>query len=87
MQELKCPNCGGATKAEGDKHICLGPCGGSFKFRDGDAKLVGVGEFEKLRTELDETKEEVKALREQIGGVEPDLDPEGEPGPDDKDEW
>ncbi len=65
--ELKCPNCGGPTRRDGDVWHCIGECGGSFKFRAGEAKLVGVGEFAKLRETTAALEREVKELREALG--------------------
>jgi len=53
-KELKCPNCGaGAVEKEGGGLVCPA-CGGTFTFREGEARLEGIGEYERLKGKVDQ---------------------------------
>lgn len=85
--ELKCPNCGTpAVAGEGGKVVCTG-CGGTFRFRAGEAKLEAVAEFDQLKKKVAEQDDEIRRLREQISGGSSNGDePDGQADDDDDDE-
>jgi len=60
-QELKCPNCGTAAAAGSAGKIVCSSCGGTFEFVAGEHKLAGVGDFDKLKSDVEDLKAKVAA--------------------------
>lgn len=73
-QELKCPNCGaGAVAKEGGGLVCTNrECGGSFTFQEGEARLKGVGEYEKLQGKVDKLEAHQAEIDELLGRAKPE---------------
>ena len=73
MADLKCPNCSGPVVAgkEGEMVCTSAACGGRFVWKDGDRKLAGVGDFDKLRGDVDQLRSDFASLK----GAQP-ADPE-----------
>lgn len=70
-EDLKCPNCGGATIDGGaGKRVC-GTCGGSFTFVAGEAKLTSVGELEKIKGSVEKHERQIEEIRKQLPGPTP----------------
>jgi hypothetical protein len=82
-KELSCPSCGPGTKChagESGKVICEN-CGGTFEYEAGEAKLKDVGQLERVTKDVDDLKEQVRALRKA-----PTTDPDRETLDQDPDE-
>jgi len=73
MADLKCPNCGSATVAGDDgRRICThSACGGSFVWKDGDARLVATGEYEALKGRVEQLEKRLTAPLVAASGPEP----------------
>lgn len=83
-RELKCPNCGAATVPKEDGSCVCAGCGGTFTFKDGEAHLTNVGEYDKLKGRVDhlETSQaEIAALLGQRPPRDPPYDPSDPPAP------
>lgn len=61
--ELKCPNCGMAAAAGAKGRIVCAGCGGTFEFVEGEHRLAGIGQFDKLT-------EQMKGLNERLDKLE-----------------
>jgi hypothetical protein len=63
MAQLKCPNCGADVIAGKDQRMICTKCGGSFAWQEGDVKLVGVGEYEKLAGVVEQNAKDIEQLK------------------------
>jgi DNA-directed RNA polymerase subunit RPC12/RpoP len=72
-KEYKCPNCGSPTiRKENGEHVCTNKeCGGTFVFKEGEAHLTGVGEYEQLAGKVEKLEADQQDLRELLGTPDP----------------
>lgn len=91
---FKCPNCGSPAKpTEGGKHVCTNAgCGAVFHVDQGEGRLDGAVDLDKLRKDVDQVKSHQDELDELLnrGQIEPaddtDDTDQGEGVPDDDDD-
>ena len=83
-KELKCPNCGAAVvKKEDGSYVCTDQgCGGTFTFKEAEAKLTGVGEYELLKGKVEKHDADLVAIRELLGKNDPPAEADEEPEQD-----
>jgi uncharacterized Zn finger protein (UPF0148 family) len=60
-KELKCPNCGAAAVPKEDGSLVCPTCGGTFTFKEGEARLAKAGEFDQVKADIEELKKRVPA--------------------------
>lgn len=70
-KELKCPNCGAVAVPKEDGSCVCPKCGGTFSFKDGEAHLANVGEYDQLKGKVDQLEAGQAELRELLGKPEP----------------
>ncbi len=99
-KELHCPNCGAACVPKEDGSTVCPSCGGTFHFKEGEAHLVDVGEYDRLKGKVNQLEAGQAELRELLGkpAAKPDdpsdpsdptdpTDPEDEDEDDDEEDW
>ena len=74
-KDLKCPNCGAAAVAKEGGGLVCPACGGTFTFQEGEARLTGVGEYDRLKGQVEKLEADQAAIRELLG--KPEEIPEG----------
>lgn len=96
-KELKCPNCGAAAVQKQDGCcVCTNKeCGGTFTFKEGEARLAGVGEYEQLKGKVEQIEAHQAEIDELVGRKpkpdeilpdDPPADPHGNDPEDDEEE-
>jgi uncharacterized Zn finger protein (UPF0148 family) len=87
MSDLKCPNCGADSVAGKDGRRICPACGGSFKFEAGENRLVGVGEFDQLKKQVEDQQATIAELTARLAGEEPTpAEPDGDQDEGDDDD-
>jgi len=87
MAELHCPNCGTGGTPDSKGRVICSQCGGRFRFVAGEAKLDGVGEFDKLQKRVDDLEARLAERKPPKPDETPDpADPDDDDDLDDDDD-
>ena len=66
-KELRCPSCFEKVQPKADGSVVCAYCGGTFVWKEGEARLADVAEFDKLKSQVESQAGEIAELKKQLG--------------------
>jgi transcription elongation factor Elf1 len=83
--DLKCPNCGSAGVAgKQTGELVCSQCGGTFTFKEGEARLAGLDEYDQLKGKVEQLETHQVETDELLSRMRPKDDHPDHEDPDEE---